>query len=181
MATLPAQGQPISFSQIQSFVSSTYSVNSTSIRTLSNAAGKSAPDSMSEFAAIPITIWARNRFALTNPTNAITINWKISPSLGTGTWTTLSTQAIGTTYVNMGTILVDPGQISTTNRFRIGPQFTQSGGGIVNVQFGESINGTNWTFYCGSNSAPYTLSSVTASTDIYLNINISSGQYVPCG
>jgi hypothetical protein len=135
---------------------------------------------MSDFAAIPVTIWARNRFALTNPSHAITILWKISASFGTGTYTTLSTQIIGTDYVNMGTFYVDPNEITSSNRMRIGCQHTQSSGGIVNVLFGEGYNGTNWTFYCGTTSAPYTATTSPISA-IYFNINVSSGQYSPCG
>jgi hypothetical protein len=178
MPILPVPGQPISFSTIQSYVSSAHSVTSTSLRTLSNAAGKSTPDSMSEFAAIPVTIWARNRFALTNPSHEITIVWKISASAGTGTYNTLSTQIIGTNYVNMGTFYVDPNEITTSTRLRIGCQHPQPTGGIVNVQFGESLNGTNWTFYCGT-FAPYTVS-VSPAAAIYFNINVSGGQYGIC-
>ena len=180
MATLPAQGQPISFSQIQSFVSSTYSVNSTSIRTLSNAAGKGAPDSMSEFAAIPIIVWARNRAALSRTYEEILIKYQISTTYNAFNFSTLTSKSIGTSYVNMGTILVDPGQISNTNRLRIGCQFTYSTGGTINVGFGQGNGGTNWTFYCGITSGGhYPLT--TTPTDIYLNINVVAGQYNPCG
>jgi hypothetical protein len=180
MPILPAPGQPITFSQIQSFVSSTYSVGSTSLRTLSNAAGKGAPDSMSEFAAIPITIWARNRFTLSNSSNAISIKYQISTSYNAFNFSTLTTQSIGTNYVNMGTILVDPGEITSTKRLRIGCQFTQSGGGIINVPFGQGNGGTNWTFYCGITAGGH-YALTTTPTDIYLNINVSSGQYPSCG
>jgi hypothetical protein len=178
MPILPASGQPITFSQIQNFVSAAHSVSSTSLRTLSNAAGKGAPDSMSEFAAVPITVWARNRFSLTNPSHTITILWKISTSFGAGTYNTLYSNLLGTSYTNIGTILVDPGEITSANRLRVGCQHTQSSGGIVNVQFGQGNGGTVWTTFCGV-SAPYTLT--TTPTDIYLNINVSSGQYSPCG
>jgi len=178
MAILPQSGSAISFSQIQSYVSTYYSTNSTSLRTLSSAAGKSTPDGMHEFAAaVPITIWARNRFALTRTYEQISIKYQITPTLQPFNFITLSTQSIGTSYVNIGTILVDPGQITSTNRLRVGCQFTQSGGGIINVPFGQGNGGTNWTFYCGI-SSPYTLT--TTPTEIYLNINVSGGSYPSC-
>jgi len=180
MAILPAQGQPITYTQIQNYISTYYSISSTSLRTLSSTDGKSAPDGMGEFYSYPITIWARNRFALTNPTNEISIKYQITPNLQPFNFITLSTQSIGTTYVNMGTFYVDMPQISSTNRLRIGCQHTQSGGGIINVPFGQGDGGTNWTFYCGV-STPYTLTSYPALSNIYLNINVSSGQYPSCG
>jgi hypothetical protein len=179
MAILPAANQPISMSQIQNFVNTRYGTNSTSLRTMSNAAGLATPDNMSDFAAIPVTIWARNRFALTNPSHEITIVWKISASAGTGTYNTLSTQIIGTSYVNMGTFYVDPNEVTSSTRLRIGCQHPQPLGGIVNVQFGEGLNATNWTFQCGT-FAPYTLSSMVTTTALYFNINVSSGQYAVC-
>jgi len=177
MAILPESGSAIIFSQIQNYVSTYYSTNSTSLRALSLAAGKTAPDGMHEFTSIPIRVWARNRFTLTRTYEEISIKYQITPNLQPFNFITLKTESIGTTYVNMGTILVDPGQITSTNRLRIGCQFTQSGGGIINVPFGQGNGGTNWTFYCGL-SSPYTLT--TTPTDIYLNINVSGGQYPAC-
>jgi hypothetical protein len=176
MAILPIYGQPISFSQIQEFVSSSYSVTSTSLRDLSQAAGKGVPDSMSEFEAIPIRIFARNRYTLFNFTTAITVYWKISASAGTGTWNTLSTQAITTSYENMGTIVLDPGIINTGNRLRIGINW----GGAQSAQFGVGLNGTTWNTYCATLS-PY--NQTTYAEPIYLNIDVSgpNGQYVNCG
>lgn len=179
MPILPIEGQPISFSQIGEFIATRYGSNLTSsLRTMSSTAGKGAPDSMSEFAAIPVRIFARNRFALTNPFHEISIVWKISASAGTGTYNTLSTQVIGTNYVNMGTFYVDPNEITSSTRLRIGCQHPQPLGGIVNVQFGQGLNATNWTFQCGT-FAPYT-SEIAPVADIYFNINVSSGQYAVC-
>jgi hypothetical protein len=133
---------------------------------------------MSEFAAIPIKVWARNRFSLSNGSHEILIRYQITPNLQPFNFITLTSKVIVTNYVDMGTILVDPGEIRSDNRLRIGCQFTQFGGGTINVPFGQGNGGTNWTFFCGL-SSPYTLT--TTPTEIYLNINVSSGQYPSCG
>jgi hypothetical protein len=135
---------------------------------------------MDEFYSTGFDVWARNRFALTNTSNQISIKYQITAGLQAFNFITLSTQSIGTSYVKVGRILVDPGEVNSTTRLRIGCQFTQSGGGIINVPFGIGQNGTNWTFYCGTSSAPYTVSTPPAG-DVYLNINVSSGQYPSCG
>jgi len=177
MAILPAQGQPITYTQIQNYISTYYSVSSTSLRTLSSTDGKSAPDGMGEFFADSVTIWARNRYTLFNFTNTITIFWKISPSASTGTWNALSTNQVTTTYGIQGTLLLDRPSVTSTNRLWIGIAFNGNQAG----QFGVGLNGTNWTTYCGTLS-PYSQTS-SALGPIYLNINVSgpNGQYVSCG
>ena len=180
MPILPAEGQPITYTQIQNYISTYYSVSSTSLRTLSDTDGLGAPDSLGEFYSYPITVFARNRFALTNDSNTISIRYQITPNLQPFNFITLRTQSIGTTYVNMGTFYVDRPQISTTNRLRIGCQHEQFGGGIINVPFGVGDGGTNWTTFCGL-STPYTLTALPTEATIWLNINVSSGQYPSCG
>jgi hypothetical protein len=175
MAILPKQGDPITYTQIQNYISTYYSVNSTSLRTLSQTYGLSAPDSMSEFFADSITIWARNRYTLFNFTNTITVFWKISASAGTGTWNTLSTKEVATTYTNMGTLLLDRPSVNSTNRLWIGIAWNGNQPG----QFGVGDLGTVWNTYCGTNN-PYRQSNTNG--PIYLNINVSgpNGQYVTC-
>ena len=179
MAILPKEGDPITYTQIQNYISTYYSVNSTSLRTLSQTDGKGAPDSMSEFYSYPITIWARNRGTLTRTYEEVSIKYQITPRLDAFQYIILDTKSIGTTYEKFGTFYVDRLQLSTSNRLRIGCQFTQQGGGIINVPFGQGLNGTNWTFYCGI-SSPYTLTALPVETNIYLNINVSGGSYPNC-
>jgi hypothetical protein len=177
MAILPKEGDPITYTQIQNYISTYYSVNSTSLRTLSQTDGKSAPDRMSEFFADSITIWARNRYTLFNISNTITVYWKISPSVFSGGWNTLSTKEVTTTYGIQGTLLLDRPSVNSTNRLWIGIAWNVNN----SAQFGVGLNGTNWTTYCGTLS-PYRQTSTTLGP-IYLNINVDgpNGQYVSCG
>jgi hypothetical protein len=182
MAYLPEAGSAISFSQIQSYISTRYSVTSPSLRTLSSTDSKTAPDSMTEFFSTGFDVWARNRYNLFNTSNEVSIKYQITPNLQPFNFITIATKSIGTNYEKIGRIVVDPGEITTTNRLRIGCNFTPFNGAMQNIQFGVGLNGTNWNFYCGTTSAPYTVQ-VTPTGDIYLNINVTSnnGQYVPCG